>query len=68
MNPSEHHRLMAMRVQYGTSAMCMAMNPPDQRECVPTSSGEIMSMAVPTRQVSALMTEMMFEALTKRSP
>ena len=68
MNPSERHRLMAMRVQSGTPVVYMAMDPPEHRECIPTSSGANPCLFAPARQVSALMTEIMFEALTERSP
>ena len=68
MNPSERHRPMTMRVQSGTPAVCVAMAPPERRECAQTSSGAILSLSVPTQSVSALMMEMMFEALTERSP
>ena len=59
---------MAVGFRSGTPVMCMSMAPPEQRECVPTSSGANLSLAAPTRRVSALGTEMMFEALTERSP
>ena len=68
MNPSERHWLMTMRFLSGTPVMCMAMAPPERRECTPTSSGENSSLAAPIRWVSVLMTEMMFEALTERRP
>ena len=68
MNPSERHLPMAMRVQSGTFTICMAMALPERRECVSTSSGENMSLATPTRQVSALRTDMMFETLTEKIP
>ena len=68
INPSEHHRAVAMRVRYGTPAMCVAMAPPERRECVLKSSGANPILAAPTRLHSALMTEMMFEVLTKQRP
>ena len=68
MNPSDLHCSMDMRVRSGTPAMCMAMTPPERRECVPTSFGANTSMAAPTQRVSDLRTEMMFEALNERSP
>ena len=68
MNPSERHLPMAMRVRSGTSAMCMAVAPPEQRECVPTSSGANQSLAAPTRFHSALRKVMMVEELTERIP
>ena len=68
MNPSERHRPMATRVRSGTPAMCMAMAQPEQRECVPMSSGANPSLAAPTCLHSALTTEMMLEALTERIP
>ena len=48
--------------------MCTAMNMPERRECVPTSFGANLSLDAPTRQISDLMTEIIFEALTERSP
>ena len=68
MKLSERHLLMAMRFQSGAFAMCMAMDPPEQRECAPTSSGENPSLAAPTRLHSALRTVMMMEALTEQRP
>ena len=68
MNPSERHLLMTMMVRSGMFAMCMAMALPEQRECVPTSSGKNLSLAVPTRFHSALRTAITMEALTKRRP
>ena len=68
INPSKHHLPMVMSVQSSTSAMCMAMDLPDQRECVPKSSGAKPSLAAPTRLHSALMTAMMLEALTEQRP
>ena len=68
INPSERHRPMAMRVRSGTPAVYIIMAPPERRECVPTSSGENPSLDVPTRLHSALMTDMIFEALTERRP
>ena len=59
---------MAMRVRYGTPAVCVAMVPSEQRECVPTSSGANPSLAAPTRWVSALMMAVILEALTEWSP
>ena len=46
----------------------MAVAPPERRECAPMSSRENQSLAAPTQRVSALMTEIMFEVLTERSP
>ena len=68
MNHSKRHLPMAMRVQSGTPTMCMVMDPSEQRECVSTFSGENLSLTAPTRQVSALRTDMMFEDLTKKIP
>ena len=68
MKPSKRHLLMAMRVRSGVFAMCMAMAPPERRECVPTSSGANPSLAAPTILHSALRTVMMMEALTRRIP
>ena len=68
MNPRERHLLMAMRVRSGTFAMCMAMAPPERRECVPTSSGENPSLDVHTHFHSALRKVMTMEALTERRP
>ena len=68
MNPSERHLPIAMRVQSGTFAMCMAMVLTERRECVPTSSGENPSLSMPTRLHSALRTVMTMEALTERRP
>ena len=48
--------------------MCMAMDLTERRECVPASSGVNLSLALPTRRVSNLITEIVFEALTKQSP
>ena len=48
--------------------MFMAMDPPEQRECILTSSGSDPSLDAPTHLHSAQMMEMMFEALTKRRP
>ena len=59
---------MSMRVLYRTPTMYMAMDPPEQRECVPTSSRENMSLDLPNRRVSVLMMEMMLEALNEWSP
>ena len=68
MNPSKCHRPMVMRVRSGTPEICMAVAPPERRECAPMSSRENQSLAAPTQRVSALMTEIMFEVLTERSP
>ena len=68
INHSERQRQMAMRVRSGTPAMCMSMDLPERRECDPESSWTNPSLATPTRWVLALMTEMMFEALTDRRP
>ena len=68
MNHSERHRHMAMMVQSETSARCMAMAPPERRECVPASYGAKSSLAAPNQMVSARRTAMMSEALTKWSP
>ena len=68
MKPSERHLLMAMRVRSGTFAMCMAMAPPERRECVLTSSGANPSLAAPTCLHSALRTVMTMGALTERIP
>ena len=59
---------MAVRVQSGTPTMCIAMAPPDQRECVPTSSEEKPSLVAPTRRHSDMMTAMMMDALTEQRP
>ena len=59
---------MAMRVQYGTPAVCMVMAPPERRECVPMPSGVNQSLAALTQRVSSLRKEMIFEALTERIP
>ena len=66
ISPSEHHRPMAMRVRSGTPAICMAMDPLEQRECQPTSSRANPSLDAPTFLNSTLMTEMMLEALTEQ--
>ena len=68
INPSARHRPMAIRVKSGTSVMCTAMAPPDQRECVPTSSRANPGRAAPTRLHSTLTTTMMLEALTEQRP
>ena len=68
INPSERHRPMAMRVQSGMLAMCMAMAPPERRECVSTSSGVYLSLAAPTCFHFDLMTAMLLEALIERRP
>ena len=68
INPSERYHPTAMRVRSGTPTVCMAMALPEERECVPTSSGENPSLAAPTRFHSALITEMTSEALTERRP
>ena len=68
MNPSKRHLLMAMRVRSGTFVMCMAMAPPERRECVPTSYGVNPSLNAPTRLHSALRTVIMMEAMTERRP
>ena len=68
INPSNRHRPMVTRVRSGTFEMCIEMALPERRECVPTSPGENLSLAAPTRLHSALTTEMMFEALTERRP
>ena len=46
--------------------MCIAMAPLGQRECVPESSRENLSLAAPNQQVLALRTVMIYEALTER--
>ena len=51
INPSKQKRPIAMRVQSGIPAVCMAMAPPERRECVPTSSGENPGLAAPTLMV-----------------
>ena len=68
INPSKHHRPMSMRVLFGTPAMCIAMDPPERRECVVTSSGANPSIAVPTCWVSSLVTDMILEVLTEWRP
>ena len=68
MNPSECHSPMDIRVRSGTPAMCVTMAPPEQREYVPKSSGENLILAAPNWRVSALMSEIMFEALTELIP
>ena len=68
MNPSERHLPMATRVWSGTFAMCMAMAPPERRECVLTSSRANLSLDVPTCLHFALRTMMTMEALTERRP
>ena len=45
----------------------MVMAPPEQRECVPPSSGVDPSMASPTLMIFARSTTMIYEALTERS-
>ena len=57
---------MATRVQSGTSAMCMATDPPERRECVPMYSGAYPILAAPTIMVSAQRTAMMSKAPNKR--
>ena len=68
INPSDRHLTMAMSVRSGTLVRCMVMAPPEQRKCVPTSSGAKPSLAAPTCRHSALVTAMMFDALTERRP
>ena len=68
MNPIERHLPMVMRFLSGTFAMCMAVDQPERKERIPTSSGENPSLAAPTGFHSALRTVMMMEALTKRRP
>ena len=68
MNPSDRHLSMATIVRLGTSARCMAMAPPERRECVPMSSRAKPSLAAPTRRHSALVTAMMLDVLTERRP
>ena len=68
MNLSKRHQPVATRVRYGNPAMCTAIAPPERRECLPTYSEANPSLAAPTRQVLAMMTEILFEALTERSP
>ena len=68
MNPSKRHRSMAMRVRSGTPVICMAVAPIEWSKRVPMSSGDNPSLAAPTQQVSALMTEIIFEVLNERSP
>ena len=68
INPSGCHLPMVMRVRSGTFAMCMAMAPPEWRECVPVSSGANPSLDVHTHFHSALRKVMMVEELTKRIP
>ena len=68
MKPSERHLPMATRVRSGMFAVCMAMDMPYQRECVPASSGENPSLFVPTRLHSSLRTMIMMEALAKQIP
>ena len=58
---------MAVSVQSGTLAMCMAMAPPERRESVPTFSGANPSLAAPALMVSAQRTTIMSEALAERS-
>ena len=58
---------MAMSELYGTPVMCIAMAPPEQRECVLTSSGVNPSLAAPTLVISAWINEMMSKAMTERS-
>ena len=65
MNPIKRHQPMSMRVPSGTPVMCMAVTPPERRDCFPTSFGVNPSMDVPTCWFAALMTEMIFEALTE---
>ena len=59
---------MAMRFQYDTPVICMAMAPSERRECVMTSSGANESLAATTLIVSVRRTAMMYEALAERSP
>ena len=66
MNPSDRHLPMAMSVRSGTLAICMAMAPPEQRDCVLTSSRAKQSLAAPTCRHLALMTAMILDALTER--
>ena len=68
MNPSERHKSMDMRVLSGVHVICMAVDILERRECVPTSSGANPSLAAPTRRVSVLMIEMIFEALVEWCP
>ena len=68
MNPSERHQQITMRVRSGTPIMCMAMAPPERKEFILTSSGANPSLAAPTQWVSALVTAMILEVLTERSP
>ena len=46
----------------------MAMASPDRREYILTSSGTNPSLAATTQWVSALMTAIILEAITERSP
>ena len=64
MNPRERHRPMAMRVQSGTPDVCIAMAPPEQRECVLTPYRANPSLSTPILQVLDLIMETMFKALT----
>ena len=66
INPSESHRPMVIWVRSGTPVMFMSMAPIERRECVPTSYRVNPSLATPTHLHSALMTEMLFEAMTKQ--
>ena len=59
---------MAMRVLSGISVIFIPVALLDIIECVPTSSETNPSLAAPTLQFTALMTEIMFEALTEWSP
>ena len=68
INHCKRHWSMNMKVRSGTPVMRMAMAPPERRECVPMSSGENPRVATLNRRVSALMTEIMFQALTEWSP
>ena len=67
VNPSKRHWPMAMRVQSGTPVMCMAMDPLEQIDCVPTSYGAKPRQDSPTSIVSVWSTVMMSKSLIERS-
>ena len=57
-----------MRVRSWVSAMCMAMDPPKRRECIPESSGENTSLAAPNLMILARRTMVVSKELTEWIP
>ena len=68
IKPSERHLPMAMRIRSVMSGMCMAMAPPERRECVPTSSGANPILAAPTHLHPTLRWVIRMEVLTDQRP